>query len=47
MKNDTTTERTSERELVVTRTFNGPAQIASCWRILDLDDYSLTTRASS
>jgi uncharacterized protein YndB with AHSA1/START domain len=27
MKNDTTTERKSERELVVTRTFNGPARI--------------------
>src|ERR1044071_1238865 len=27
MKNDTTVERTSERELVVTRTFNGPARI--------------------
>ena len=27
MKNYTTTERTSERELVVTRTFNGPARI--------------------
>src|SRR5205809_3032039 len=27
MKNPTTTERTSERELVVTRTFNGPARI--------------------
>ena len=27
MKNATTVERASERELVVTRTFNGPAQI--------------------
>lgn len=27
MKNDTQVERTSERELVVTRTFNGPAHI--------------------
>jgi uncharacterized protein YndB with AHSA1/START domain len=27
LKNDTTTERKSERELVVTRTFNGPARI--------------------
>ena len=27
MKNGTTVERTSERELVVTRTFNGPARI--------------------
>jgi len=27
MKNETTTERKSERELVVTRTFNGPARI--------------------
>ena len=27
MKNPTTTERKSERELVVTRTFNGPARI--------------------
>src|SRR5687768_2379710 len=27
MKNDTTTERKSERELVVTRTINGPARI--------------------
>src|SRR6266576_3024150 len=27
MKNHTTLERTSERELVVTRTFNGPARI--------------------
>lgn len=27
MKNDTTVERTSDRELVVTRTFNGPARI--------------------
>ncbi|MBA3538801.1 MAG: SRPBCC family protein [Deltaproteobacteria bacterium] len=27
MKNTTTVERTSERELVVTRTFNGPARI--------------------
>lgn len=27
MKNPTTVERKSERELVVTRTFNGPAQI--------------------
>jgi uncharacterized protein YndB with AHSA1/START domain len=27
MKNSTTTERKSERELVVTRTFNGPARI--------------------
>ena len=27
MKNQTTVERTSERELVVTRTFNGPARI--------------------
>jgi uncharacterized protein YndB with AHSA1/START domain len=27
MKNDTTTERKSERELVVTRTFNGPARL--------------------
>ncbi len=26
-KNQTTSERTSERELVVTRTFNGPARI--------------------
>ena len=27
MKNDTTVERKSERELLVTRTFNGPARI--------------------
>ena len=27
MKNRTTTERKSDRELVVTRTFNGPARI--------------------
>ena len=27
MSNDTTTERQSERELVVTRTFNGPARL--------------------
>src|SRR6476659_5407001 len=27
MKNPTTTERTSDRELVATRTFNGPARI--------------------
>src|SRR5215212_3464048 len=27
MKNDTTVERTSDRELVTTRTFNGPARI--------------------
>ena len=27
MKNQTTVERTSDRELVVTRTFNGPARI--------------------
>src|SRR5262245_35336533 len=27
LKNPTTTERTSERELVVTRTFNGPARL--------------------
>jgi uncharacterized protein YndB with AHSA1/START domain len=27
MKNQTTVERTSERELVITRTFNGPARI--------------------
>ena len=27
MKNRTTVERTSERELVVTRTINGPARI--------------------
>jgi len=27
MKNRTTVERTSERALVVTRTFNGPARI--------------------
>ena len=27
MKNPTTTERKSDRELVVTRTFNGPARI--------------------
>src|SRR5512141_2259176 len=27
MKNDTTAERKSERELVVTRTFNGPARL--------------------
>src|SRR3954468_15100537 len=27
MKNQTTVERTSERELVVTRTFNGPARV--------------------
>ena len=27
MKNPTTVERTSERELVVTRTFNGPARL--------------------
>ena len=27
MKNSTTVERTSDRELVVTRTFNGPARI--------------------
>jgi len=28
MKNRTAVERKSERELVVTRTFNGPARIA-------------------
>ena len=28
MKSDTTTERTSDRELVVTRTVNGPARLA-------------------
>ena len=27
MKNPTTTERKSDREVVVTRTFNGPARI--------------------
>src|SRR4029453_19248531 len=27
MKNSTTVERTSDRELVVTRTFNGPARL--------------------
>ena len=27
MKNNATVERTSERELVVTRTFNGPARL--------------------
>ncbi len=27
MKNETTVERTSEREMVITRTFNAPAQL--------------------
>ena len=37
MKNHTTVERTSERELVVTRTFNGPARIVfEAWTKPDL-----------
>ena len=37
MKNPTTVERTSERELVVTRTFNGPAHIVfEAWTNLEL-----------
>ena len=33
MKNRTTVERKSEREIVVTRTFNGPARIVfEAWR---------------
>jgi hypothetical protein len=33
MKNRTTVERKSDRELVVTRTFNGPAHIVfEAWR---------------
>jgi uncharacterized protein YndB with AHSA1/START domain len=37
MTNDTTTERTSERELVVTRTFNGPARLVfKAWTQADL-----------
>jgi uncharacterized protein YndB with AHSA1/START domain len=37
MKNPTTTERTSERELVVTRTVNGPARIVfEAWTQPDL-----------
>ena len=37
MKNRTTVERTSERELVVTRTFNGPARIVfEAWTKPDL-----------
>ena len=27
MKNETTVERTSEREVVITRTFNAPARL--------------------
>jgi uncharacterized protein YndB with AHSA1/START domain len=37
MKNPTTVERTSERELVVTRTFNGPAHIVfAAWTTPEL-----------
>jgi uncharacterized protein YndB with AHSA1/START domain len=37
MKNPTTSERKSDRELVVTRTFNGPARIVfDCWTKADL-----------
>jgi uncharacterized protein YndB with AHSA1/START domain len=37
MKSETTTERRSERELVVTRTFNGPARIVfKAWTQADL-----------
>ena len=37
MKNRTTVERKSERELVVTRTFNGPARIVfEAWTKLEL-----------
>ena len=37
MKNTTTVERTSERELVVKRTFNGPARIVfEAWTKADL-----------
>ena len=37
MKNNTTVERKSERELVVTRTFNGPARIVfEAWTKPDL-----------
>jgi len=37
MKPQTTTERTSERELVVTRTFNGPARLVfEAWTRPDL-----------
>ena len=37
MKNRTTVERKSERELVVTRTFNGPARIVfEAWTKVDL-----------
>ena len=37
MKNRTTVERTSERELVVTRTFDGPARIVfEAWTQPDL-----------
>ena len=37
MKNRTMIERTSERELVITRTFNGPAQIVyEAWTTPDL-----------
>ena len=37
MKNETTAERKSERELVVTRTFNGPARIVfEAWTQPDL-----------
>ena len=37
MKNRTTVERTSERELVVTRTFNGPARLVfEAWTKADL-----------
>jgi uncharacterized protein YndB with AHSA1/START domain len=37
MKNRTTTERTSERELVVTRTVNGPAHLVfEAWTKADL-----------
>ena len=37
MKNRTTTERKSDRELVVTRTFNGPARLVfEAWTNPDL-----------
>ena len=37
MKNDTTVERRSEREIVVTRTFNGPPRIVfDAWTKADL-----------
>jgi uncharacterized protein YndB with AHSA1/START domain len=41
MKNRTTVERKSERELVVTRTFNGPARLV--WTNEESDEGSVTT----